>query len=154
MNRTLATLTLCLSILLAVTAYGGVQDSMLKDTTESKYKVGQVWSYKTRPDEKKSTFIVIRVESHPKLGNIIHIALRDLRLRKPNGDFIEAASHLPFAEEAINKSAIKLLKEKGELPEYEEGYRLWREAFDAGEAGVYTITVAEAVSVMEETLNQ
>ena len=154
MNRTLATLTLCLSILLAVTAYGGVQDSMLKDTTESKYKVGQVWSYKTRPDEKKSTFIVIRVESHPKLGNIIHIALRDLRLRKPNGDFIEAASHLPFAEEAINKSAIKLLKEKGEVPEYEEGYRLWREAFDAGEAGVYTITVAEAVSVMEETLNQ
>ena len=39
------------------------------------------------------------------------IALRGLKLRKPNGDFIETARHLPFAEDAINKSAIKLLKE-------------------------------------------
>jgi hypothetical protein len=154
MTRTKVISTLCIYVLLAVTAYGSAQDSMLKDTTESKYKVGQVWSYKTRPDEKRSTFIVLKVESHPKLGNIIHIALRGLKLRKPNGEFIEAAGHLPFAEEAINKSGVKLLKEKSELTDYEEGYGMWREAFDAGKAGVYTITVAEAVGVMEETLNQ
>lgn len=154
MKKTIAASTLCFSILLAVTAYGSVQESMLKDTTESKYKVGQVWSYKTRPNEKKSTFIVVRVESHPKLGNIVHIALRDLKLRKPSGDFIDTAGHLPFAEEAISKSADKLLKEKAELPDYEEGYGIWREAFDAGRAGVYTITIAEAVDVMEQTLNQ
>lgn len=152
MKRTVA--TLCLTILLAVTVGGSTQDSMLKDTTESKYKVGQVWSYKTRPQEEKSTFIVVKVESHPRLGNIVHIALRGLRLRKPGGDFIEAAGHLPFAEEAINKSAVKVLKEKADLPDYVEGYRMWREAFDAGKAGVYTIGVAEAVGVMEETLNQ
>ncbi|MBV9926805.1 MAG: hypothetical protein JOZ96_17430 [Acidobacteria bacterium] len=150
MKRTSA--ALCLATLLAVAAYA--QESMLKDTTESKYKVGQVWSYKTRPDEKDSTFVVLKVENHPKLGNIVHIALRGLRLKKPNGDFIEGASHLPFAEEAINKSALKLVKEKAELPDFEEGYGLWREAFDAGKAGVYTISVAEAVGVMEETLNQ
>lgn len=154
MNKIIATSILCLSILLAATSHAGGQDSMLKDTTESKYKVGQVWSYKTRRDEKKSSFIVVKVESHPKLGNIIHIALRDLKLRKPDGNFIEAAGHLPFAEEAINKSAVKLLREKEDLPEYEEGYGRWREAFDAGQAGVYTITIAEAVSVMETTLNQ
>lgn len=28
------------------------------------------------------------------------------------------------------------------------------DAFDAGKAGIYTISVAEAVGVMEETLNQ
>jgi hypothetical protein len=127
---------------------------MLRDTTESKYKVGQVWNYKTRPGEEKSTFIVVKVESHPKLGNIIHIALRGLKLRKPNGDYIEVAGHLPFAEEAITKSAVKLVKEKADLPDYEEGYGMWREAFDAGKAGIYTISVAEAVGVMEETLNQ
>lgn len=154
MKKTIGASTLCISILLVVTAYGGVQDSMLKDTTESKYKVGQVWNYKTRPNEKKSTFIVVRVESHPKLGNIIHIALRDLKLRKPSGEFIETAGHLPFAEGAVNKSAVKLVKEKADLPDYEEGYGMWREAFDAGRAGVYTITIAEAVGVMEQTLNQ
>lgn len=152
MNRAVA--TLCLSILLGVAVDRSPQDTMLKDTTESKYKVGQVWSYKTRPQEEKSTFIVVKVESHPKLGNIVHIALRDLKLRKPSGDFIESAGHLPFAEEAIKKSAVKMVKEKADLPDYGEGYRMWREAFDAGEAGVYTISVAEAVGVMEETLNQ
>ena len=150
----MAVATLCVSVLLTMTVDRSTQDSMLRDTAESKYKVGQVWRYKTRPQEEKSTFIVVKVESHPKLGNIVHIALRDLKLRKPNSDFIESAGHLPFAEEAVSRSAVKMVKEKAELPGYEEGYRRWREAFDAGRAGVYTISVAEAVGVMEETLNQ
>jgi len=37
------------------------------------------------------------------------------------------------------------------LPDYEEGYGMWRKAFEAGKAGIYTITVAEAVDVMEAT---
>ncbi|HEX8143891.1 MAG TPA: hypothetical protein VF553_14930 [Pyrinomonadaceae bacterium] len=154
MTKLIVALMLCCSVLGVVAAYGTGQDSELKDTTESRYKVGQIWSYKTRPNEKKSSFIVLKVENHPKLGNIVHIALRDLKLKKPNGDFIETAGHLPFAEEAINKSAVKLLKEKADLPDYEEGYGMWREAFDAGKAGIYTITIAEAVDVMETTLNQ
>lgn len=146
--------SICFSLLLAAAAYGGAQESMLKDTTESKYKVGQVWSYKTRPAEKDSTFVVLKVEAHPKVGNIVHVALRDLKLKRPDGEFIERANHLPFAEGSINKSAVKLVKEKADLPDYEEGYGMWKEAFDAGRAGVYTITIAEAVDVMEKTLNQ
>ena len=145
---------LCLALAAGVAAQA--QDASLKDTTESKYKVGQVWSYKTRPDEKASSFIVVKVENHPKLGNIIHIALRELKVKRPSGpdDFITKVNHMPFAEEALDKSAVKLLKEKVELPDYREGYDLWREAFDEGNAGVYTITIAEAVGVMEKTLNQ
>jgi hypothetical protein len=145
---------LCFHVLLSAAASGSAQGSVLKDSTESKYKVGQVWSYKTRPGEKKSSFVVLKVESHPKIGNIIHIALRGLKLRRPDGDFIETAGHLPFAEEAIKRSAVKLLKEKDDLPDYEEGYEMWREAFDAGRAGVYTVTIAEAVGLMEQTLNR
>jgi hypothetical protein len=154
MNKIILAATLCVSTLFALTTHAGGQESTLKDTTESKYKVGQVWSYKTRSNEKKSSFIVLKVEHHPKLGNIVHIALRDLKLKKPNGEFIETAGHLPFAEEWIDKSAIKLLKEKADVPKYEDGYGMWREAFDTGKAGVYTITIAEAVDVMEVTLNQ
>jgi hypothetical protein len=152
MNKLLMTLAIYFSVLGAIAVCG--QDSMLKDTTESRYKVGQVWTYKTRPNEGKSTFIVLKVESHPKLGNIVHIALRDLRLRKTNGDVIETAGHLPFAEDAVNKSAVKLLREQADLPDYDEGYGMWREAFDAGKAGIYRLTVAEAVGVMEAILNQ
>ncbi|HZI86493.1 MAG TPA: hypothetical protein VFD48_06645 [Pyrinomonadaceae bacterium] len=154
MNKIIVASTLCVSALLALSAHLGGQQSALKDTTESKYTVGQVWSYKTRSNEKKSSFIVLKVEHHPKLGNIVHIALRDLKLKKPNGEFIETAGHLPFAEEWIDKSASKILKEKADLPKYEDGYGMWREAFEAGKAGVYTITIAEAIDVMEATLNQ
>lgn len=154
MKKAVASVTLCFAIMVAATVSGRDQDPGLKDATHSRYKVGQVWSYKTRPIEKKSTFVVLKVEHHPKLGNIVHIALRDIKLRNPRGGYIETARHLPFAEEAINRSAIKLLKEREDLPDYDEGYRMWRESFDAGTAGIYTITIAEAVDVMEAALNQ
>lgn len=106
MNKLIVALALYCFLPGAVTTSGMGQDSALKDTTESRYKVGQVWSYKTRPHENQSSFIVLKLENHPKLGNIVHIALSGLKLRKPNGDFIEAAGHLPFAEDAIkNRSA-------------------------------------------------
>ena len=132
----------------------GVQDSSLKDTTESKYKVGQMWSYKTRPDEEKSYFIVVKVETHPKLGNIVHIAVRKLKMqnRRSPGGVSEDVNHMPFSEEAINESAVKILKDKVDLPDFRDGYQEWRDAFDAGHAGIYTITLAEAVKVMELNL--
>jgi hypothetical protein len=156
MNKTTFTLLLCSCLLTAAAAFGRAQDSTLKDTTESPFKVGQKWSYKTRPNEEKSYFIVVKVEHHPKFGNIIHIAVRDLKMKNPHSPdgISDKVNHMPFAEEAMNKSALKLLKEKVELPDYKEGYNLWREAFDAGRAGIYTITLAEAVDVMEASLNQ
>lgn len=156
MNKIFWGLLLCGCWLMATTVFAMAQDSMLKDTTESRYKVGQKWSYKTRPNEKDSYFIVVKVENHSKLGNIIHIAVHNLKMtnpRSPDG-ISDKVSHMPFAEEAMNKSADKILKDKVDVPAYEEGYNLWREAFDEGRAGIYTITLAEAVDVMEAGLNQ
>lgn len=129
---------------------------MSKDITESRFKVGQMWSYKTRPNEKNSFFIVVKVDVNRKLGNIIHIAVQNLKMKNPNSHtgFSDRANHLPFAEVAINESAVKLLKKKVDLPDYEEGYNLWKEAFDNKRAGVYTITLAKAVDIMEAALNQ
>lgn len=115
-----------------------------------------MWSYKTRAGEEESYFIVVKVETQPKLGTIVHIAVRKLKIKNPRSpDGLSAdVDHMPFAEAALNKSSGKVLKEKVDLPDFEEGYRMWREEFDAGHAGVYTITLAEAVKVMEATLNQ
>ena len=125
-------------------------------TSDSKYKVGQKWSYRARPDEETSYFIIVKIDNDPKLGRIIHIAMRGLKMKNPRSPdgVSEDVNHMPFAEEAIDKSAVKLLKEKIELPDFEEGYGIWREAFDAGKAGIYTITVAEAVSAIEVGLNR
>lgn len=126
------------------------------EKTEVKYKVGQMWSYKARPDEEKSYFIIVKIENDAKLGTIVHVAMRGLKMKNPRSPdgISDTVNHMPFTEEAVKRSSLKLLKEKVELPDYEEGYQMWRDAFDAGRAGVYTITLAEAVKVMEATLNQ
>ena len=51
--------------------------------------------------------------------------------------------------DAIDRSVTKMLKE-GKVPDFREGYHEWRKAC----GGVYTITVAEAVAVGEETFRK
>lgn len=152
MSKVLVMLSLCCFMGASVVA-GGKDRSQEPD---SKYKVGQQWSYHSRPGEEESFFVVVRIDHDAKLGNIVHIAMGRLKMknrRSPDG-ISENVNHMPFAEEAINKSKPKLLKEKAELPSFEEGYRMWRKAFDDGQAGIYTISIAEAVDVMETGLNR
>ena len=145
---------LFLSLLIFASAFG--QDGAQKEPADSKYKVGQQWSYSARPGEEKSYLIIVKIDNDPKLGRIIHIALRGLKMKNPHSPvgISEDVNHMPFLEAAIEKSGLKLMKEKVDLPDFEEGYGMWRKAFDAGNAGAYSITVAEAVEVMEKTLNR
>ena len=43
---------------------------------------GQVWTYKTRPGEEASRIIVCRVETDPKLGEIVHIHVNGLQISR------------------------------------------------------------------------
>ena len=144
---------MCLGLMLAPSVIASVQNR--KNASDAKFKVGQKWSYHTRAGEEQSYFIIVKIDNDPKLGRIIHIAMRGLKMKNPRSPdgFSNEVNHMPFAEEAIEKSAVKLLKEKVELPDFEEGYRIWREASEGGRAGIYTLTVAEAVTVMESVLN-
>jgi hypothetical protein len=126
----------------------------LKDTADSRYKVGQVWSYWTRPQEKSSTFVVLKVEKHPTLHTIVHVALRGLKISRPGGGFVEEVRHAPFPETSLDSSGAKLVSEKAELPDYEAEYRRWREAFDAGRGTVYADAIADTVWEMEGRLNR
>jgi len=156
MNRTLFGLSICFLVLSFAAPLVSAQDAEVREAKELKYEVGQKWSYETRPGEEKSYLIIVKIDHDPKLGKIIHIAMRGLRMKNPRSPdgISENVNHMPFSQEAIDKSGLKLLKEKTDLPGFEEGYQVWREAFDARRAGIYTITVAEAVQVMEATLNQ
>lgn len=125
--------------------------SSLAEVRDPKYSPGQVWAYRTRPGEERSTLTVLRVEPAKRFGTIVHVAVDGLAIRNPNapGGVIERAAHLPFAKEALDRSVVRPLRESGPLPEYEEGYQQWRRAFDAGEGGIFTITVREAVALFE-----
>ena len=110
------------------------------DQPASKFHAGQVWAFNTPPGQPNAKLTILSVENGGKLGTIVHIALSGVSY----GNGQTKIQHLPFAESAVEKSVTALESESGPIPDFAEGYRLWREAFDAGKAGVFTITVAEA----------
>ena len=130
------------------------QSNVLADITTGKFHVGEKWRYQTRPGEQDSTLTIVKVESSPKLGTIVHISLDGLRIKSPHSreGTSETVSHMPLAESAVEKSVTTLLAANAPLPSYEEGYAEWRRAIDNGKGGVFTVSVAQAVDFVESTL--
>jgi hypothetical protein len=120
------------------------------DQSASKFCAGQVWSFKTPPGQLNAKLTVLRVESGGKLGTIVHIALSGVSY----GNGQTTIQHLPFSESAVEQSVTALEDESGPIPDFAEGYRVWREAFDAGKAGVFTITVAEAYDAVTRIVRE
>jgi hypothetical protein len=122
------------------------------DTDQSRYEPGQIWKYETRPGEEDSTLTIVKVESYPELGVVIHIAVENVQMQNPHAPngISETIRHMPFTEKAIDDSVTELLGVASELPDYEEGYQNWRE----NQGGIFTITVAEAVDFGEQAFQQ
>jgi hypothetical protein len=114
------------------------------------YEVGQVWSYKTRPQEKSSTLIVLRIDNTSKLGQVVFVGLKDVRLLHPSGKVVSSMSPLPFTKDALDQSVIKLLGKTDKLMESSFGYEKWKEAQFAGKKPLtYAKPVAEIVNGLE-----
>jgi hypothetical protein len=117
---------------------------------DTKFAPGQVWEYKTREHEKSSTLTILKIESLPRVGTIIHVRVDGVRLRNcTDGPEPDKFEHMPFSRDAVGRSVTKMLKE-GKVPDFRDGYDEWRKAC----GGVYTITVAEAVEVGEEAFRK
>jgi hypothetical protein len=121
----------------------------------AEFSTGQVWTYKNRLGEDGSTVLINKVESHPELGNIFHVSIFGVKVKNPNiaGGISTDLPHFPVAEETLNMSVVKLIAKKEPNPEYLAGYTAWKEAFDNGDAGIFTITLADIVGVIEDIIN-
>ena len=123
--------------------------------TASNFEVGQVWKYQTREHETNSTLTIVQVDT---LNNeeIIHISIEGVSIKNPQSPsgYGESVSHLPISTEALKSSVTKLVQQVSELPDYTEGYQTWREAYDSGNGGFFTISVAKCVEYMETAVNQ
>jgi hypothetical protein len=153
MNAKVLSSILFLGFLVLPASVSG-QDSQLKETTDSQYKVGQVWRYWTRPNEKGSTFVVLKAEKHPTLHTIIHIAITGVKIKTPDGKIIERVPHMPMTETGIESSGSRLVAESVALPAYEPAYSRWKQAFDAGNGFVYADSIAGALDELDATLNR
>ena len=130
--------------------------SVAPGEAQGAFAPGQVWTYQTRVGEEQSTLTIVRVETLPKLGMVVHVSLNGLRVKNPQAPGGRSATigHLPFSAEAVQKSVVRKVRDGAPLPSFEEGYREWRRAVDGGRGGVFTTSVAEAVTYVEKTLNQ
>ena len=120
----------------------------------TQFAEGQIWKYATRPGESESRITIVRLDDDAEYGNIIHIYISDIDINNPEapGGKTTYIAHMPFAEDALEDCVTELERNSPELPEFREGYRLWREDFDQGEAGVFTIPVSQAIESVQETI--
>ena len=122
---------------------------------DREFAVGQIWEYHTRSSEIESQLIVVKID-HSDQGRIIHISVTGLHLKNPHAPYGygKLLPHLPIAESALQESVTQCVGRTDELPDYTEGYEIWREAFSKGEGGYFAIPVAECVEYTEQILNQ
>ena len=123
------------------------------DMAKSKYKPGQVWSYKTRPEDKDSTLKVLMVEEYDKSGKVIHITVTKLKVKNPKSPtgFNESIEHAPITEKALDASTVKKLADEP-APEKPKGYDIWKTEFDKGKATIFAVPVIEIVETISGPL--
>jgi hypothetical protein len=131
------------------------KDATLKESTDEKFRVGDVWEYQTRKGEEHSRITILRVDESPELGIIVHIGVDNVRLSNCHGGpEPDSVPHMPFARNALEGSVIKKVASDQPLPDYEEGYREWRAAYEQKHAGIYVVSVGDAVSVAKKTFQK
>jgi hypothetical protein len=130
--------------------------SFLGIANAADYSEGQVWAYRTRAGEDNSTVLINKIEADEKLGRIFHISVDGVRVRNSRapGGVSTDLPHFPVSEETLKKSVTKLRGKKAPNPKYADGYKAWKAEFDAGRAGIFTTSVAEIVSFVEEAINK
>ena len=146
MNPTLLFILLLLGASLAACSDKGSANT-------SKYQAGQVWTYKTRPGEEASRLTVLKVVPYGK-GNAVHVCVEGVSIDNPNapGSRITQIGHIPLAEDALDKSVVKCVASCSVVSL--DGYNTWKEQADKGKAGVFTVTLAEAITVIESVFTK
>jgi hypothetical protein len=124
-------------------------------------KAGDVVSFVSR-DATFGMAKVLRIDTHEDLPvpqPVYHFLIYGLRnLFPPNAAYISDAKpfigHLPILEEGVKKSACTVIGFQDVTESDLEGHRVWREAFFAGEAGVFDLALDEAIAVVLEALGK
>lgn len=125
-------------------------------SSPSPYAVGQLWRCEGRSADERPVLLINRIEQHPLLsGEILHVTLRDARIRHPGvaGGVMASMAHLPVIGQVFERSHAELVGQDTPDPAYIAGYQEWKRAFDAGNAGAYGIAVSEILASIERMLS-
>ena len=101
----------------------------------TRYAEGQVWAYKTRPQDSGSLVKIQKIEG-AQVGTIYHVSLIGIRL---SPDRATELQHAPVSRQTLDASVTKQVVDPGTFPDAANGIAEWRTA----NGGVFTISLAE-----------
>jgi hypothetical protein len=118
------------------------------DAPRVAYAEGQVWQYRTRPQDAGSLVKIQKIEtpSSGKLpGPIYHVTVVGVNFSGPRL-FAGLLGHLPVSRETLDASVTQLAADQARpFPKADSGIEEWRRA----NGGVFTIPLAEIVTIAE-----
>lgn len=117
------------------------------------FRPGQVWRYRTRPNEEDSRLVVCRVEQSTDGRPIVHVRIEGVAITAPGSEEVtREIEMLPFDAEALEDSVVELESTRDSVPDIGETWALWRETFGGSSRAVFAITVAEAIDHVESVI--
>ncbi len=135
-----------------LSAFKRSRNPLQQKSPEQKFQPGAVWTYKTRPGEKDSRIWVRFVERFGDNETAVHVSITNVRITGRSEPMF--VSHMPFQERALSECVIEIADEKqtwtGEHDHFGEGFYMWFDAFEQGQAGLFTIPVHEALEAIDQ----
>ena len=121
----------------------------------NRFRAGQVWRARCRPQDDNPHIIVLGEMEAGQGQSFYSIAITGVRIANPGmkGGVQTELPHAPVTEEVLGAAVLDLVASDGPTaadPEYSEAYEEYMEEYKLGEAGVFTIPVAEILDIIEQ----
>lgn len=108
----------------------------------SKLKVGQRWTYHTRPVEPDSTLVIVALDRQIS-RIIVNISIEGLNA----GNDLKGVL-APIALENLEGELTDMIEEGIDVSKHQESYFSWKELVEQGKAGVFTSSPAAIVATI------
>ena len=119
--------------------------------TRPEFAPGQAWTYRTRPGEEASRVVIRKKDIEPEDGEVFHISILGVKLRNHRlpGGLQPAMHHAAVARATLDQSLLAYEGDGDDDEVWMDGYAVWRQAYDHGDAGVFDIPVSEILGYIE-----
>jgi len=141
---------------LVISCNTGTAPVIYPDIKDKDFKVGQVWRYKTRAGEEKSTLTVLKVEKFTNTDTIVHVRVDGVKIYNPAvpSGYTGEIGHMPLQKKALLGSVISVVGQNDTTLALLTGYAQWRAAKDSGKAGYFVIDVQQAITSIDSVMHQ
>ncbi|MDX2288678.1 MAG: hypothetical protein NW217_07635 [Hyphomicrobiaceae bacterium] len=126
---------------------------------ETDFEPGQVWRVKGRLQDGDVHAAVLAVLHYEGLGFVCSVALTEVRIMNPHvaGGIQTMVPHIPITAEMFEDAVMGLAGTGGPTAadaDFAAAYEQWRTPFEKGEAGVFTVPLADVIELLETAISE